>query len=112
MIPSPPFLISIFFEIVWYICWLFAEIKNNIVQNVLVADFEFAKLHAEQNDFDVIEFKGNLQDDDTLVARIGEGHIQGKFVNGNQAVELGLLTVEEAKTFGFHSGQEYKEYIE
>ena len=91
----------------------FAVVENNIVINVIIADDDFAKMYSDSEELvgKCFEYEeSNL--DDTLVARIGEGHIQGKFVNGNQAVELGLLTVEEAKTFGFHSGQEYKEYIE
>ena len=68
---------------------LFAEIKNNIVVNVMIADYEFAKFHSEQNGCDVVEFQEHPQDDDTLVARIGELYIDGKFVSVNQAVELG-----------------------
>jgi hypothetical protein len=50
-------------------------------------------------------------EDDTLVARIGEAHINGLFVDANQAVDLGLLTVDQVKTYGFNSGREYKEPI-
>ena len=91
----------------------FAVVENNIVINVIISDDEFAKMYSDSEEFvgKCFEYQES-NSDDTLVARIGEGHIQGKFVNGNQAVDLGLLTVEEAKTFGFHSGQEYKEPIE
>ena len=79
---------------------LFAEIRNNIVVNTIIADYEFAKLYSEQNNCDVVEFQENSQDD-TLVARIGEIYIDGKFVSVNQAVELGLLTKEDAIQYGY-----------
>ena len=89
----------------------FAVVENNIVINVIIADDEFAKMYSDSEEFigKCFEYQES-NSDDTLVARIGEGYIQGKFMNGNRAVELGILTVEEAKTFGFHSGQEYIDY--
>jgi hypothetical protein len=88
----------------------FAVVKDNIVINVIVADDNFAEMYTASPDHigECFEYQES-HTDDTLVARIGEGHINGLFVNGNQAVDLGLLTVEEAKSFGFNSGQEYIE---
>lgn len=86
----------------------FAIIKNNIVENVIVADEQFATNYADSLGSIAVPYE-EFSEDDTLVARIGEGYIQNKFISGNQAVALGLLTVEEAKSFGFHSGQEYVE---
>jgi hypothetical protein len=88
----------------------FAIVENGIVINVIVADDDFAQMYSASPDYvgECVEyFESNP--DDTLVARIGEAYLNGKFVNGNQAVELGLLTIEEARVFGFHSGQEYNE---
>jgi hypothetical protein len=90
----------------------FAVVENNIVINVIVADDDFAQMYSASPDCvgECVEyFESNP--DDTLVARIGEAYLNGKFVNGNQAVELGLLTIVEASVFGFHSGQEYKEQL-
>lgn len=88
----------------------FAQIKNNIVDNVIVADLDFI---ANQSDIYIeCEVDAITQPDDTKIARIGEAYIDGKFINGNQAVELGYLTVDEVINYGFHSGNEYIEPIE
>lgn len=89
----------------------YAVIKNNLIENVIVADEEFANFYAKENGVLCVSYD-EVNEDDTKVARIGEGFFDGKFINGNQAVELGYLTVEEAKAFGFHSGQEYKQSLE
>lgn len=89
----------------------YAVIKNNLIENVIVADEEFANFYAKENSVLCVSYD-EVNEDDTKVARIGEGFFDGKFINGNQAVELGYLTVEEAKAFGFHSGQEYKQTLE
>lgn len=89
----------------------YAVIKNNLIENVIVADEEFANFYAKENGVLCVSYD-EVNEDDTKVARIGEGFFDGKFINGNQAVELGYLTVEEAKAFGFHSGQEYKQTLE
>lgn len=91
----------------------FAVVENKIVTNIIVADDNFAKMYTNSPDYagECFEYD-QVNDDDTKVARIGEGFFDGKFINGNQAVELGYLTVEEAKAFGFHSGQEYKQTLE
>ena len=87
----------------------YAVVENNKVINVIVADADFVSVYEANNPTHTCVEYDEYNEDDTVVARIGEGYIDGKFVNGNQAVSLGLLTVEQAKTFGFHSGQEYKE---
>jgi hypothetical protein len=87
----------------------YAVVENNLVENVVVADESFVATYEENNPNQICVSYGEMNEDDTRVARIGEGYIDGFFVNGNQAVELGLLTVEEAKSFGFHSGQEYND---
>jgi hypothetical protein len=89
----------------------YAVIKNNIVENVIIADEEFATWYAKENDFLCISYV-EQHEDDTLVARIGEAYIDNKFVNANQAIELGLMTKEEALVYGFHSGREYQQSIE
>ena len=89
----------------------YAVIINNIVENVIVADEEFATWYAKENDCICAPYV-EQHEDDTLVARIGEAYIDNKFVNGNQAVELGLMTKEEALVYGFHSGQVYRQSIE
>ncbi|MCI4436455.1 MAG: hypothetical protein JHC33_06555 [Ignisphaera sp.] len=90
----------------------FAVVDNNIVINVIIADDNFAQMYTASSDhigecFEYFE----SHEDDTLVARIGEAHINGLFVSANQAVDLGLLTVDQVKTYGFNSGREYKEPI-
>lgn len=87
----------------------YAIVEKNLVTNVIVADEAFVAIYEQNNRHQKCIAYDEYNEDDTVVARIGEGYIGGKFVNGNQAVELGLLSVEEAKAFGFHSGQEYKE---
>ena len=89
----------------------YAVIINNMVENVIVADEEFATWYAEENDC-ICAHYFEQHEDDTLVARIGEAYIDNKFVNGNQAVELGLMAKEEALEYGFHSGQGYRQSIE
>lgn len=85
----------------------YAVIENNIVVNVIVADETFVQTYEQNNPTQQCVPYDEVNEDDTFVARIGEGYIDGKFVNGNQAVALGLLTAEEALIFGFHSGHEY-----
>lgn len=87
----------------------YAIVENNIVANVIVADESFVAVYEQNNPRQKCIAYDEYNEDDTFVARIGEGHIDGKFVDGNQAVNLGLLTIEEAKLFGFHSGREYVE---
>jgi hypothetical protein len=82
----------------------YAIIENNIVSDIIVADPAFMEEYFSDKVYASYVYDS---EDDTKVAKIGEGYIKGKFVNGSQAVELGLLTVEEAINFGFHSGQEY-----
>lgn len=92
--------------------YYYAIVENSVVQNVIVADETFVQTYEQNNPTQQCVPYDEVNEDDTFVARIGEGYIDGKFVNGNQAVELGLLTVDEAKTFGFHSGQEYVEPLQ
>jgi hypothetical protein len=87
----------------------YAIVENNLVENVIVADDTFVVTYKENNPTKTCVWYDEVNEDDSRVARIGEGYIDGFFVNGNQAVELGLLTAEEAKSFGFHSGQEYND---
>ena len=89
----------------------YAVIKNNIVENVILADEEFATMYAKENNCLCISYE-EQHEDDTLVARIGEAYIDNKFINANQAIELGLMTKEEALVYGFHSGREYQQSIE
>jgi hypothetical protein len=90
----------------------FAVVDNNIVINVIIADDDFAQMYTASPDHigECFEYSES-NEDDTLVARIGEAHINGLFVDANQAVDLGLLTVDQAKTYGFYSGREYKEPV-
>ena len=89
----------------------YAVVKNNIIENVIVADEEFSAWYNMQDGIRCI--KCELEhEDDTLVARIGEAYIDNKFINANQAIELGLMTKEEALVYGFHSGQDYQQSIE
>jgi hypothetical protein len=87
----------------------YAVIENNLVENVVVADESFVVTYEENNPTKTCVEYDEVNEDDTRVARIGEGYIDGFFVNGNQAVSLGLMTIDEAKAFGFHSGHEYRE---
>lgn len=89
----------------------FAIVENNIVRNVIVADEEFANFYSKENGVLCISYD-EINEDDTKVARIGEGFIDGKFIAANQAVELGYLTVDEAKSFGFYNGREYTQTLE
>lgn len=84
-----------------------AVIENNIVINTIVADEAFVSI-LQSEGYRVVPYNES-DEDDTKVARIGEAYIDGKFIGGNQAVELGYMSVDEAKSYGFHSGQEYVE---
>jgi hypothetical protein len=87
----------------------YAIVENSLVENVIVADDTFVVTYEENNPTKTCVEYDEVNEDDTRVARIGEGYIDGFFVNGNQAVSLGLMTIDEAKAFPFHSGQEYRE---
>lgn len=85
----------------------YAIVENSVVQNVIIADETFVQTYEQNNPTQQCVPYDETNIDDTFVARIGEGYIDGKFVNGKQAVALGLLTADEALIFGFGSGQEY-----
>jgi hypothetical protein len=59
----------------------FAVIDNGIVINVIIADDDFVRMYTESPDhigecFEYSEYNS----DDTLVARIGDSYIDGKFI--------------------------------
>jgi hypothetical protein len=75
----------------------FAVVEDGKVINVIIADDNFAKMYSESPDHvgECFEYD-EVNEDDTRVARIGELYIGGKFISGTLAVELGLLTYNEA----------------
>jgi hypothetical protein len=59
----------------------FAVVDNNIVINVIIADDDFAQMYTASPDHigECFEYYES-HEDDTLVARIGDDYIDGKFI--------------------------------
>lgn len=70
----------------------FAVVENGVVTNVIVADDEFAAYYTNHPELpgECHEYV-EQHEDDTNVARIGDLHINGKFVSTDQAMDLGLI---------------------
>lgn len=73
--------------------------EKNIVDNVIVADEVFATQYAKEIGCIAVHYK-EYDEDDTNVARIGEVYIDNKFVTGEQAYAMGLMTKDELADIG------------
>ena len=82
--------------------------SDNIVINTIIADESFVNEFIN-NKFQKAVFAEQNETDSTLFAEIGELYINERFVNANEAVDLGYMTVEEAKLVPFGDMWKYKE---
>ena len=82
----------------------FAVVSNDtkmVINTILIdeSNTDFINLYESENNCSCIEFDTE-NEDDTKVARIGKIYLDSKFINGNQAIDLGLLTEDDCMRLG------------
>jgi hypothetical protein len=76
----------------------FAVVDNNKVINVIIADDDFAQMFTASPDHigECFEYSTS-NEDDTLVARIGDSYINGKFITPPPIVSQSITRIQAMK---------------